>query len=257
MGKDSQIQWTNHTWNIARGCSKVDADCLNCYMFRESLNETRYKPKQVVKTKTVFNLPLKIKEPAKIFTSSLTDVFHPAIDPWRHEMWDIIRACPHHQFQILTKRPERIKDQLPLDWEVNGQWGYSNVWLGTSVGHEKGMERVDALCQNVAAVRFLSLEPLHGPLYNFMPVDSSDGSACVNWVIVGGESGNDNGKYQYRDCQVEWIESIIQQCRAYGVPVFVKQLGTYLAKKLKLKHRHGGDWDEWPSHLRIREFPNV
>lgn len=255
MGNNSKIQWTDHTWNIARGCTKVDADCLYCYMYRQSLNDTRYVAKDVVKTKGVFRLPLTIKEPSRIFTSSLTDVFHEKIDAYRHEMWDIIRACPQHTFQILTKRPERIKECLPLDWDVAGRWGYPNVWLGTSIGHADATHRVDTLCEVSAEVRFLSLEPLHSRLTDFMPVDYSDGSSCINWVIVGGESGNDQGKYRYRECKLEWIENIISECRVYGVPVFVKQLGTHLAKKMGLKDRHGGDITEWPQHLQIRMFP--
>lgn len=253
MGKYSNIGWTDHTWNIARGCTKVDADCLYCYMYRESLNETRYKPKEVVKTKTVFSLPLKIKEPSRIFTSSLTDVFHPAIDPCRHEMWDVIQACPHHTFQILTKRPERIMEHIPLAWKIHGI--PKNVWFGTSIGHPDGLGRMDAVCATNAPVRFLSLEPLHGDLGKFMPIDASDGSPCVEWVIVGGESGNETGKYRYRECKLEWIESIVEQCRAAHVPVFVKQLGTHLARKMGLKDRHGTNIDEWPKHLQIQQFP--
>lgn len=262
MSKDTKIQWTDATWNIARGCSKVDEDCKFCYMYRESLNGTRYEPKKVVRTKTVFNLPLKLKEPSKIFTSSLTDFFHEDIDSYRNEAWDIIRKCPHHTFQILTKRPERIVEHLPDDW---GSYGYKNVWLGTSVGHNDGKERVYKLLGSIkSSPCFLSAEPLHGP------IDLSDvlrGDAwlhadrpmwqSLSWVIVGGESGNENGKYRYRECKIEWIESIVEQCKAAGIPVFVKQLGTHLAKQLKLSDRHGGIMEEWPSHLQIREFPNV
>ncbi len=253
MGQSSKIQWTDATWNIARGCKKVDADCKFCYMYRESLNESRYNPKQITRTKTVFNLPLKLKEPSKIFMSSLTDVFIEEIDSYRHEAWDIIRACPHHTFQILTKRPERIKSQLPLDWGM----GYKNVWLGTSIGHEEAMYRVEELCQVEAEVRFLSIEPLYERLQDVIPIDWSDGSPMIDWVIIGGESGNDRGKYLYRSCQVEWIEDIIEQCRKADVPVFVKQLGRHLAKELNLSDRHGGNIDEWPKHLRIREFPKL
>jgi protein gp37 len=250
---NSAIQWTDHTWNIARGCTKVDEDCLYCYMYRQSLNGTRYEPKQVTRTKTVFNLPLKVKEPSKFFTSSLTDWAHVKIDPYRHEMWDIIRACPHHTFQLLTKRPERLHEVLPLDWGM----GYKNVWLGTSVGNDKAIERIEELCRHEAVVRFLSLEPLWTKLDDIIPIDWADGSPCINWVIVGGESGNDNGQYRYRECKIEWIESIIQQCRDARVPVFVKQLGTHLAKQLKLSDRHGGNIEEWPERLRMREMPEV
>lgn len=269
MGQQSSIQWTDATWNIARGCTKVDEDCKFCYMYRESLNDTRYNPKVVIKTKTVFNLPLKLKEPSKIFTSSLTDFFHEDCDAFRDEAWDIIRKCPQHTFQILTKRPERIIDHLPKDWGD----GWNNVWLGTSVGSNESMERGQILTSVPSKVRFLSIEPLHslvdlgypdGP-----PQMCCSGYMCgcdgkpietplayfFDWVIIGGESGNENGKYRYRECKLDWIESIIGQCKEVNVPVFVKQLGTHLAKQMKLKDRHGGDINEWPEHLRIREFP--
>src|SRR4051812_32855469 len=117
MSEKSAIQWTDATWNIARGCTKVDEDCKYCYMYRDSFDSSRYNPLEVIRTKTVFNLPLKLKEPSKIFTCSLTDFFHESIDSYRNEAWDIIRKCPQHTFQILTKRPERIIDHLPEYWE--------------------------------------------------------------------------------------------------------------------------------------------
>lgn len=274
---DSKIQWTDHTWNIARGCTKVDDDCRFCYMYRQSLNGTRYEPKQVVRTKTVFDLPLRIREPSRIFASSLTDFFHESIDSYRHEAWDIIRRCPQHTFQILTKRPERIPDCLPPDWSLDR---YPHVWLGTSIGQPGGFMRIVSLLKVNASVLFLSCEPLTFKLGlshidadwlgdpDFCQVNPLTGRhtdmarPCqdvnkISWVIVGGESGNDKGRYRYRPCKLEWIESIIEQCRNAGVPVFVKQLGTYLAKKLSLKDRHGGEINEWPEHLRIREIPEV
>lgn len=254
---NSYIQWTDHTWNIAVGCSKVDADCKFCYMFRGSLNGTRYEPKTVRKTKTVFNLPLKIAEPARIFTSSLTDVFHQDCDSFRSEMWDIIRKCPQHTFQILTKRPERISEHLPPDWGD----GWDNVWLGTSVGSKAGIHRIAELSMVTAKTRFLSLEPLHEEI-DITRVEVKFGELVLyalpafDWIIVGGESGNDNGKYKYRPCEISWIEKIINDAQKNGIPVFVKQLGTYLSKQLKLKDRHGGNIDEWPEQLKIRQFPN-
>lgn len=259
MGQTSNIQWTDATWNIARGCTKVDEDCKFCYMYRDSFDSTRYNPLNVVRTKTVFNLPLKLKEPSKIFTSSLTDFFHEAIDGYRHEAWDIIRKCPQHTFQILTKRPERIMQHLPHDWGS----GWGNVWLGTSVGSQKGVQRmIDLSIVGHDGVKFLSLEPLHGPIKLGEVKKYFDEInhelfvlPAFNWVIVGGESGNENGKYRYRPCEIEWIENIIKDCRQNDIAVFVKQLGTHLAKSLGLKDRHGGNIDEWPEHLRIREFP--
>lgn len=257
MGNTSAIQWTNATWNVARGCTKVDEDCKYCYMYRDSFDGSRYNPLEIVRTKTVFNLPLKLKEPSLIFTSSLTDFFHPAIDSYRNEAWDIIRKCPQHTFQILTKRPERIIDHLPEFWEDIRK----HVWLGTSIGSGKGMKRlIDLVTPIQPGIKFLSLEPLHGPLdleldrYVDMGHRVSD---LIDWVIVGGESGNENGKYKYRECKLEWIESIVAQCRAYGIPVFVKQMGTHLAKQMKLSDRHGGEMSEWPQHLQVRQMPYV
>lgn len=261
MAEKSKIQWTDATWNIAVGCSKVDEDCKYCYMYRESLNGTRYEPKTVRKTKTVFNLPMKLKEPSKIFTSSLTDFFHEDCDQFRNEAWDIIRKCPQHTFQILTKRPERIANNLPKDWNEN----FNHVWLGTSVGSEKGTKRMYDLMWVFDFYRnggldlrkpttFISFEPLHERIdCNF------DISTIIwfDWVIVGGESGNENGQYKYRPCKLEWIEEIVNTFNGCGVAVFVKQLGTYLAKELKLSDRHGGNFDEFPANLQIREFPIV
>lgn len=284
MGNKSEIQWTDATWNVARGCTKVDADCKYCYMYRQSLNDTRYKADQVIKTKTVFTLPLHYKETKSvcwdgnplIFTSSLTDFFHEDIDSFRHECWDIIRKCPHLTFQILTKRPERITACLPDDWGD----GWDNVWLGTSIGSQAGMERLYNLHAVKAKVRFLSLEPLYEKLNLGYPngIDYEEPIYCcsgrdcgcmgraineppilygMDWVIIGGESGNDNGKYKYRECKLEWIEQIVSDCKSLHIPVFVKQMGTHLAKELGMSERHGGNFDEFPDSVKFREFPSV
>lgn len=273
MGQKSNIQWTDATWNVAVGCRKVDGDCKFCYMYRGSYGGNRYNPREIRKTTSVFRLPLQYKEtksaawdgPPLIFTSSLTDFFIEEIDGYRNECWDIIRKCKHLTFQILTKRPERINECLPEDWGH----GWDNVWLGTSVGHQAGMKRAHELVRVNAKVKFLSLEPLRGRidldetffserlLRNVPKKDWTKLLDLIDWVIVGGESGNDNGFYKYRPCELEWFESIIAQCREKNVPVFVKQLGTHLAKKLVLRDRHGGDIEEFPEHLQIREFPRL
>ncbi len=258
----SDIQWTDWTWNPAVGCDKVDADCKYCYMYRESLKGTRYNPKAVRKTKTVFNLPLKIQDPALVFTSSLTDFFHEGLDDFREECWDIMRRCPHLTFQVLTKRPENIAARLPHDW---GQ-GWPNVWLGTSIGSPKALHRAWGLLSVPAQTYFLSLEPLHEPidLQAAGLLDRFDGKPLIDWVIVGGESGNEsrivNGKetqkYRYRPCYLDWLERIVTQCQGADLPVFVKQTGTHLSKALRLKDRHGGDIEEWPASIRVRQFPH-
>jgi len=195
-------------------------------------------------------MPLKLKQPSRIFTCSLTDFFLPEIDEFRDEAWDIIRKCPQHTFQILTKRPERIGECLPEFWNEIRE----RVWLGTSVGSEAGLHRIESLVNQltVAKVLFISMEPLHGPIN----LHNSNYAHLIDWVIVGGESGNDNGQYRYRPCDQLWIEAIVQYCNLFEIPVFVKQLGTHLAKEMKLSDRHGGDIEEFPNHLKIREFPN-
>lgn len=245
----SKIQWTDATWNVAVGCSKVDADCKFCYMFRGSMNDTRYLPTVIRRTKTVFNLPMKLKEPSRIFTSSLTDFFHEGIDSFRNEAWDIIRKCPQHTFQILTKRPERIKDNLPEFWDEIKYYCH----IGTSVGSSEGIHRIITLqsIQDIP-VKFLSLEPLYEPI-DLVGNGLLEG---IDWVIVGGESGNETGKYKYRLCNLDWITTIVDQCTQNNVPVFVKQLGTYLSKEMGLKDRHGGNIDEFPTNLQVRQFPH-
>lgn len=248
MAEISHIEWTDATWNVARGCSKVDADCKFCYMYRDSFDGTRYTPNTVVRTKGVFSLPLKLKTPSKIFTSSLTDFFHEEIDAYRHEAWDIIKKCPHHTFQILTKRPERIAKCLPSDWGN----GYSNVWLGTSVGHQGAVHRIDLLAEVEARIKFVSFEPLHSKI-QLMPSQYMS----YQWAIIGGESGNESGKYRYRECKEDWIHDLSINTRYHGGAVFIKQLGTYLAKANGLKDRHGRDMSEWPEYLMVRQFPEI
>lgn len=271
-----------------------------CYMMRDSMDGHRYDPNAVVRTKTVFDAPLQwqrqrdallkkqltkslsakeierlsdLQKIKLVFTASLTDIFHPAIDSYRNEIWDIIRQCPEFTFQILTKRPERITEHLPADW---GE-GWDNVWLGTSVGSNAGLQRIVDLHMVKSKTKFLSIEPMWGEvdlsypaeIYGEKPRGCCSGRDCgcmglpidpplihgIHWVIVGGESGNDNGKYRYRPCDLKWIAQVVETCKQWNVPVFVKQLGTHLAKEMKLSDRHGGNIDEFPANLQIREFP--
>lgn len=261
MAENSKIQWTDNTWNVAVGCEKISAGCKYCYMMRDY--EGRFGRKDVNGTVTrtksaTFNKPLVWQKkglksadgrPLKVFTSSLTDVFHPQIDSYRDEIWDIIRRCPDLIFQILTKRPERMLMHLPRDWG----YGYPNVWLGVSVENTDNLWRVEALSKIPAAVRFVSAEPLIGKLV--FTADDLFNFSLMDWVIIGGESGNENGKYKYRPCHLDWIEDIIDVARKFEVAVFVKQLGTFLSKYHALNDRHGGDINEWGDTYKIREFP--
>ncbi len=243
MGQDSAIQWTGSTWNPWHGCKKVSAGCKFCYMYRDKIKFGQ-DPSKVVRSKGKFNEPLKWIEPTIIFTCSWSDWFIDEADDWREDAWEIVKQTPQHTYQILTKRSERIEDHLPFHW---GE-GWDNVWLGVSVEDNNQTSRIRDLQRAPAKVRFLSVEPL------LEDVDLGDLHG-IHWVIVGGESGNDNGDYRYRPCELLWIANVIDQCREQGVPVFVKQMGTHLQKQLQMKERHGGNIDEFPEYLKIREFP--
>lgn len=256
MAENSKIEWTQDTWNPWKGCIKISHGCKFCYMYRD---QTKYgnDPKSISRSKTTFRDPLKWKEPRLIFTCSWSDFFIEEADQWREEAWEIIRQTPHHTYQILTKRPERIMDCLPDDWGD----GYENVWLGISVENQDVyLYRVQSLIDVPAKVRFLSMEPLleSVDLYLNFYASMFDFSKFIyekiDWVIVGGESGNENGKFKYRSCEIAWIKSIIQQCNSFGIPVFVKQLGTHLSNTMQLT-RHGKIMEEWPKELQVRDMP--
>ena len=155
---------------------------------------------------------------------------------------------------ILTKRPERIKQCLPDDWGN----GYPNVWLGTTVGVQSSFHRAEELAKIPAKIRFISAEPLLEEM-DFL-VKNEEGERIIDafqWVILGGESGNDSGKFRYRPSQIEWYEKAIVDLKMNtSVAVFMKQLGTHLSKEFQFKKdRHGGEIENWPEHLQIREFP--
>lgn len=218
MSDTTGIEWTEATWNPWYGCDKVSPGCAHCYMFREQRQYGR-DPEVVTRSKTKFREPLSWREPRTIFTCSWSDWFHEAADPWRPEAWDIIRRTPHHIYQILTKRPERIADHLPSDW---GR-GYPNVWLGVSVENQKFTSRIPILQGIPAMVRFLSIEPLLGPVnfgeHNYL-LDR------IRWVIVGGESGP-----EARVMNLKWARDIRDDCADQGVPFFLKQLGGWPDKR--------------------------
>lgn len=213
MSERTAIAWTESTWNPWHGCTKVSPGCAHCYMFRDKLRYGQ-DPEIVQRSKTKFAEPLRWKEPRIIFTCSWSDWFHEAADAWRDEAWEIIRRTPQHTYQILTKRHERIADHLP--W---GEYGdpWPNVWLGVSVENARWLERVRTLSTIPAAVRFISAEPLLGPLHTL-------GAHLGNiaWVIAGGESGP-----EHRLCEAEWLREIRNACTDKGVAFFLKQLGGW------------------------------
>jgi len=242
MGKQTSIQWTDASWNPWHGCEKVSPGCKFCYMFADKKRYGQDPTKVTRSSSATFNAPLKWKEPRKIFTCSWSDWFIDKADPWRDEAWDIIRRTPHHIYQILTKRPERIKDHLPADW---GE-GWPNVWLGVSVEDQARKHRIDTLREIPASVRFLSCEPI---LEDLGQLDLTG----IAWVIAGGESGPGA-----RPFDLDWGRNLIDQCAAAEVPIFVKQLGAVAVqtgKRVSLQDSKGGDWDEWPGELRVISFP--
>jgi protein gp37 len=227
MGNYSAIEWTEATWNPWHGCLKVSPGCAHCYMYRDKVRYGQ-DPTDVMRGKTTFELPLKWKDPKLIFTCSWSDFFIEEADGWRDAAWDIIRSTPHHTYQILTKRPERIANQLPSDWPL------PNVWLGVSVENPRFYWRIAVLNGIPAAVRFLSLEPLLAAMAD-LPLDG------ISWVIVGGESGP-----RCRPMKAEWVREIRDRCQQSGVPFFFKQWGGK-RKDVAGRILEGRIWDEMPS----------
>jgi protein gp37 len=240
MAAKSNIEWTNATWNPWHGCHKVSAGCKNCYMFAE---KRRYgqNPDVVVRSKTTFGAPLRWKEPKLVFTCSWSDFFIEEADLWRIEAYDIMRATPH-TYQVLTKRIERaLCNRLQFT-------PIPNMWLGVSVENRAAKIRIEVLREANVALRFLSVEPL---LEDIGGLDLRG----IGWVIVGGESGTGA-----RAFNIEWARRIVAQCKEQGVPCFVKQLGAFpilneSGMKISVSDRKGGDAEEWPLDLRVREMP--
>ena len=245
MAEETKIAWTDATWNPWQGCHKVSQGCKFCYAERWAKKvrwDFTYVHRSADKT---FNAPLTWKEPKLVFTCSISDFFIEEADAWRGEAWEIIRKTPWLTYQILTKRPENIPSRLPEDW---GE-GWPNVWLGISAENRDELVIREIKFSPVRAkVKFLSIEPLlesiSGPLRSYVH--------DFDWVIIGGESGN---KGERRDCELMWINGVINVCKDHLVPVFVKQMGTGLAKKMGMKDWHGGDIEEFPKQFQIREWP--
>lgn len=254
---NTNIQWTDATVNFWTGCKKVSDGCKFCYMYRDKRRFTKDDPREVkpVSAGHIKKILRSLKTPALIFTCSWSDFFIEEADQWREEAWEVIRNHPQHDWQILTKRPERIRECLPHDWGK----GWSNVWLGVTIESDKYKNRLLQLHElkqpDSDFLTFVSYEPAIGSLDLITDKEIRLSFEKLDWMIVGGESGNNVGSYIYRPCEMEWITSMIDQCQKTGVPVFVKQTGTYLAKQLGYKDRHGGNILEWTPELQVREFP--
>lgn len=224
MGKESHIEWTDATHNFWYGCRRVSPGCAMCYADREM---TRYgRDFNTVTRAKGFSKPLGWRKAGHapgggllIFVNSWSDFFIEESDPWRDEAWEVIRRTPQNTYQILTKRPERIRECLPEDWGN----GWLNVWLGTSIEMQSYMHRMATLGKVPARVRFVSAEPLLGPL-DFLGYQHGIWFRTIQWVIVGGESDY----RKPRPMKLEWARNIMEQCRSESIAFFLKQLGgTY------------------------------
>lgn len=214
MSDNSRIEWTDATWNPITGCTKVSPGCKHCYALTfaerwrgipghhfEQGFDLRLWPERL-------QLPLSWRTPRRIFVNSMSDLFHEKVPlEFIQRVFDTMAACPQHQFQLLTKRAERLVELHALfDWPTN-------VWMGVSVENQKYAFRAELLRQVPASVRFLSVEPLIGPIPQ-LPLNG------IHWVIVGGESGP-----RARPMEPEWVTDIHAQCRRARVPFFFKQWG--------------------------------
>jgi protein gp37 len=238
MATRSHIEWTEMTWNPVTGCSKVSTGCKNCYAEKlakrlKAMGVERYKNGfKVTLQPDLLDVPFHWREPRTVFVNSMSDLFHEKVPlSYIKKVFDTMAKCPQHTFQILTKRSQRLSEVSPeLPWP-------SNIWMGVSVENEQVLHRIADLNTVPAAVRFLSCEPLIGPLDD-MPLEG------IHWVIVGGESGPGA-----RPMKREWVLSIHRQCKAAGLPFFFKQWGG-VRKDLTGRELHGRTYDDMPSAER-------
>jgi protein gp37 len=234
MALNSQIEWTESTWNPVTGCTKVSQGCKFCYAERmaerlQAMGQANYRHGfQLTLQPHMLDLPLKWKTPLRIFVNSMSDLFHDDVPlDYIQRVFDVMIRARWHRFQVLTKRAERLSELAPsLDWP-------GNVWMGVSVESARHVDRIDALRRTGARVRFLSLEPLLGPLEDL----NLEG---IDWVIAGGESGP-----KARPVEEGWILEIRNQCREAGVAFFFKQWGGKNKKKSG-RLLEGRSWDEMP-----------
>lgn len=235
MGDRSSIEWTEATWNPVTGCTKISAGCRNCYAERmakrlQAMGNRRYlNGFRTTLHSDVIDLPKSWRVGRRIFVNSMSDLFHPDV-PFHFidQVFQTMRECPHHVFQILTKRSSRLRAVAPqLEWPPN-------AWMGVSVENADALPRVDDLREVPAAVRFLSCEPLIGSL-------SDINLRGIHWVIVGGESGAGA-----RPMKTSWVIEIQRACRAAGVPFFFKQWGG-VRKDLTGRRLRGRTFDAMPA----------
>lgn len=241
MAARSHIEWTEMTWNPVTGCTKVSQGCKFCYAERmakrlRAMGVQRYANGfDLALHEDILEKPYRWVKPRTVFVNSMSDLFHEDVPAdFIQRVFNVMHECPRHTFQVLTKRSGRLcalADQLP--WP-------GNVWMGVSVENEQVLHRIEHLRQVPAHVRFLSCEPLLGPL-DKLTLDK------IHWVIVGGESGPGA-----RPMQSAWVESILNQCEIQGVSFFFKQWGG--PKKSRTgRLLHGRTYDDLPlKHVQLQ-----
>ena len=230
----SKIEWTDATWNPVTGCNKISPGCKRCYAERmakrlQATGMAKYRNGfDVTLHPDTLDIPLRWRKSRSIFVNSMSDLFHVDVpDDFVRRVFDVMERAHWHRYQVLTKRPERVATlNAELPWSPQ-------VWLGVSVESADYVHRIDLLRQTDAAVKFLSLEPLLGPLPNL----NLDG---IDWVIVGGESGPGA-----RPMQPDWARDLRDQCLDAGVPFHFKQWGGVF-KKRNGRELDGRTWDDMP-----------
>ena len=239
MSNHTGIEWTDATWNPVTGCTKISPGCRHCYAERlalrlKAMGNRRYRNGFAVTLQPdQLTLPLRWRQPRRIFVNSMSDLFHEALpEAYIQRVFEVMVQADWHVFQILTKRSERLARLAPhLPWP-------SNVWQGVSVESASYTWRIAHLRQVPAAVRFLSIEPLLGSIPN-LPLEG------VHWVIVGGESGGGR-----RQMAPEWVREIRDQCLAEEVPFFFKQWGGRTPKS-RGRVLDGRTWDQIPRTVNV------
>jgi len=233
--KASRIEWTESTWNPVTGCSKISSGCLNCYAERmarrlQAMGQLNYRNGfEITCHPELLSRPLEWRRPQMVFVNSMGDLFHEDVpESFIRQVFEVIQQAHWHQFQILTKRSQRLRELAPvLDWP-------DNVWMGVTVENDQCRFRIQDLRAVPASTRFLSLEPLLGPIAD---LDLTG----IDWIIVGGESGPGA-----RPMQKGWIGDIHAQCTAQGIPFFFKQWGG-INKKKAGRILDGRIWEQMPS----------
>lgn len=235
----SSIEWTEMTWNPVTGCSKLSAGCKNCYaeVMSKRLNAMgveKYSQgfKKVVTHEYELDTPYGWKKPKVVFVNSMSDLFHKDVPlKFIQRVFDVMKDNPQHVFQVLTKRSD-----LLLEYSKHLTWTH-NIWMGVSVENENVVNRIDDLRKTKAKVKFLSLEPLIGPLPKLK-------LNKIDWVIVGGESGRTP-----RPMEPDWVIDIQEQCKKKNVAFFFKQWGGTNKKKAG-RLLHGRTWDGMPEIVK-------